>query len=92
MTDLMQLGDPVILAVNKINLLTEKIVSLYIKSKEGRIVGGTSNTPLDTVYEDSELQLFESEIALLRASLQAEINNFPVITLIPATPGPDIII
>jgi hypothetical protein len=92
MTDLMQLGDPVILAVNKINLLTEKIVSLYIKSKEGRIVGGTSNTPLDTVYEDSELQLFESEIALLRTSLQTEINNFPVITLIPATPGPDIII
>lgn len=92
MTDLMQLGDPVILAVNKITVLTEKMISLYVKAKEGRIVGALSQSPLDTVYDEPELLLFQSEIALILTQLTQEVANFPAISLVPPTPGPDIVI
>lgn len=87
-----QIGDTLVISINEINSLLDKILTLYIKSKEGRIVGSMSNSPLDTVYEEAELLLFQNEIGLLRTELLSKANSFPVVTLIPPSSLPDIII
>lgn len=86
------MNNPLITSINEINQLLEKILSLYLKAREGQIVGSFSNSPLDTVYEESELLLFQNEISLIRAELINKASNFPVVTLVPPDPLPQIVI